>query len=152
MALLVHDQHGVCHQLCLQQCSEHGYACLAHSCGAARRPCVSVGTCAAQSTWLNPRLFYHKVLHNLANSFSACFPGVPIPTQHAAAGEQIEQAIQTALSEAQQKRITGSEITPYLLDRIQQLTHGASLTANIHLIKNNARVGSQIAVALSQQQ
>ena len=93
-----------------------------------------------------------EVLHNLAKSFSACYPGVPIPTQHAAAGEQIEQAIQTALSEAQQKRITGSEITPYLLDRIQQLTHGASLTANIHLIKNNAKVGSQVAVALSQQQ
>ena len=93
-----------------------------------------------------------KVLHNLAKSFSAYFSGVPIPTQHAAAGEQIEQAIQTALSEAQQKRITGSEITPYLLDRIQQLTHGASLTANIHLIKNNAKVGSQVAVALSKQQ
>lgn len=78
--------------------------------------------------------------------------GVPIPKQHAAAGEQIEKAIQTALSETQQKKITGSKITPYLLDRIQQLTHGASLTANIHLIKNNARVGSEVAVALSQQQ
>ena len=87
-----------------------------------------------------------------AGHCSACFPGVPIPAQHAAAGEQTEKAIQTALSEAQQKKITGSEITPYLLDRIQQLTHGASLTANIYLIKNNARVGSQVAVALSQQQ
>ena len=78
--------------------------------------------------------------------------GVPIPEQHAAAGEQIEEAIQTALQETQEKQITGSEVTPFLLDRIQQLTKGASLTANIHLIKNNAKVGSEIAVALSQQQ
>ena len=93
-----------------------------------------------------------EVLHDLAKSFSACHSGAPIPKQHAAAGEQIEKAIQTALGEAQQKKITGSAITPYLLDRIQHLTHGASLTANIHLIKNNARIGSQVAVALSQQQ
>lgn len=83
---------------------------------------------------------------------SSILIGVPIPREHAAAGQQIEEAIQTALSETQQKNIIGSEITPYLLDRIQQLTEGASLTANIHLIKNNARVGSEIAVALSQRQ
>lgn len=87
-----------------------------------------------------------------SSQYGACWAGVPIPREHAAAGQQIEEAIQTALSETQQKNIIGSEITPYLLDRIQQLTEGASLTANIHLIKNNARVGSEIAVALSQRQ
>ena len=76
--------------------------------------------------------------------------GVPIPEEHAAAGAQIEHSIQKALHEAQEKCITGSDIPPYLLQRIQELTLGASLTANIHLVKNNAKIGSQIAVALSQ--
>ncbi len=79
------------------------------------------------------------------------YAGVPIPEQHAAAGAQIEKAVQTALQETQEQQIIGSNITPYLLDRIQQLTSGASLTANIHLVKNNAKVGSQIAVAFSRQ-
>ncbi len=77
--------------------------------------------------------------------------GVPIPEQHAAAGAQIEEAIQTALQETQQQNITGSNITPYLLQRIQEITSGASLTANIQLVKNNAKIGSQIAAAFVQQ-
>lgn len=77
--------------------------------------------------------------------------GVPIPQEHAAAGEQIEKAIQQALKETEDKHIIGSNITPYLLQRVQELTSGASLTANIQLIKNNAQVGSQIAVSLAQQ-
>lgn len=116
-------------------------------------PCVSVKALAEYRLYgLSLICTTKEVLHDLAKSFSACHSGAPIPKQHAAAGEQIEKAIQTALGEAQQKKITGSAITPYLLDRIQHLTHGASLTANIHLIKNNARIGSQVAVALSQQQ
>lgn len=74
--------------------------------------------------------------------------GVPIPAQFAAEGRQIEQAVQTALHECEQKRITGSDITPYLLQRIQELTGGASLQANIRLVKNNAAVGAEIAKQL----
>lgn len=82
---------------------------------------------------------------------SSILIGVPIPDQYAAAGAEIEKAVQTALQETQEQNIIGSNITPYLLQRIQELTSGASLTANIHLVKNNAKIGSQIAVALSQQ-
>lgn len=78
-------------------------------------------------------------------------PGVPIPEEHAAAGAETEKAIQTALQETQHKKIIGSDVTPYLLQRIQEITQGASLAANIHLVKNNAKIGSQIAVALSSQ-
>ncbi len=87
-----------------------------------------------------------------AHHVCALFPlaGVPIPEQHAAAGAQIEVAIQTALQETQQQNIKGSNITPYLLQRIQEITSGASLTANIQLVKNNAKVGSQIAAAFVQ--
>jgi pseudouridine-5'-phosphate glycosidase len=47
------------------------------------------------------------------------------------------------------KRIIGSEVTPFLLQRVQELSGGVSLSANIALIKHNALVGSQIAVALT---
>ena len=43
----------------------------------------------------------------------------------------------------------GSKITPYLLGRIKELTGGASLKANIALVKNNAAVGAQIASVLA---
>ena len=75
--------------------------------------------------------------------------GVPIPEEHAAAGQQVEEATQQALQEAEQKGIRGSELTPFLLGRIKDLTGGASLEANIALIKHNAAVGAQIAAALA---
>ncbi|XP_026222094.1 pseudouridine-metabolizing bifunctional protein C1861.05-like isoform X1 [Anabas testudineus] len=76
---------------------------------------------------------------------------VPIPEEHAAAGQQVEDAIQAALTEASAKGITGRDVTPFILQRVNELTKGKSLQANIALIHNNARVGSQIACALSKQ-
>ncbi|XP_028285710.1 pseudouridine-metabolizing bifunctional protein C1861.05 isoform X2 [Parambassis ranga] len=74
---------------------------------------------------------------------------VPIPEEHAAAGQQIEEAIQAAVTEASVKGITGRDVTPFILQKVNELTQGKSLQANIALIHNNARVGSQIACALS---
>ncbi|KAH6837029.1 indigoidine synthase A family protein [Perilla frutescens var. hirtella] len=75
---------------------------------------------------------------------------VPIPSKHFASGNIIESAIQKALKEAREQNITGSDETPFLLARVNELTGGTSLSANIALVKNNARVGAQIAVSLSQ--
>lgn len=75
--------------------------------------------------------------------------GVPIPEPAAAAGERVERATRAALKEAAERRLAGAEITPFLLQRIRELTGGASLDSNIALIKNNAAVGSRIAVALA---
>ena len=44
--------------------------------------------------------------------------------------------------------IGGKDVTPYLLQRIYELTEGRSLTANIALVRNNARLGAEIACAL----
>jgi pseudouridine-5'-phosphate glycosidase len=52
------------------------------------------------------------------------------------------------LADAAANGIKGKEITPYLLDRIKQLTGGRSLTTNIALVKNNARVGARLALAM----
>ncbi|XP_034390908.1 pseudouridine-metabolizing bifunctional protein C1861.05 [Cyclopterus lumpus] len=76
---------------------------------------------------------------------------VPIPEEHAAAGQLIEEAIQAALAEARAKGITGRDVTPFILKMVNELTEGKSLQANIALIHNNAKVGSQIACALSKQ-
>uniref|UniRef100_A0AAV2L1W4 SEFIR domain-containing protein n=1 Tax=Knipowitschia caucasica TaxID=637954 RepID=A0AAV2L1W4_KNICA len=77
---------------------------------------------------------------------------VPIPAEHAAAGQEIEDAIQVAVKEISGKRITGRDVTPYILQKVNKLTKGKSLRANIALIHNNAKVGSQIACALSKSQ
>lgn len=44
------------------------------------------------------------------------------------------------------KGISGKEVTPYVLERVNQLSGGSSLAANVALIHNNARVGARIAV------
>ncbi|XP_054049398.1 uncharacterized protein LOC128906325 isoform X1 [Rissa tridactyla] len=77
---------------------------------------------------------------------------VPCPEERAASGQVIEEAIQQALSEARSKGITGKELTPFMLQKINELTDGRSLESNLALIQNNARVGSCIAVALSKLQ
>ena len=71
---------------------------------------------------------------------------VPVPQKDAMPNEIIESAIQSALQEA--KDLRGAEITPYLLARIVELTGGQSMQTNIALLKNNAAVAAQIAVAL----
>ncbi|KAI8084485.1 pseudouridine-5'-phosphate glycosidase [Halteromyces radiatus] len=74
---------------------------------------------------------------------------VPIPEEHAANSQIIQDAIDTAVQDARSHGIRGKEETPYLLKRVTELTVGKSLESNIALIKNNAVVGGQIAVALS---
>ncbi|XP_029010234.1 uncharacterized protein zgc:136858 isoform X1 [Betta splendens] len=82
---------------------------------------------------------------------SAVLLAVPIPEEHAATGRQIEDAVRAALTEARAKGITGKDVTPFILQKVNELTEGKSLQANIALIHNNARVGSRIACALSKQ-
>jgi pseudouridine-5'-phosphate glycosidase len=57
--------------------------------------------------------------------------GVPIPSQDAAMADAVESAIQTSLMETKVKHITGAEVTPYILMRVNELTGGASLSASI---------------------
>lgn len=74
---------------------------------------------------------------------------MPIPQEHMASGALVQSAIDQALTEAKEQDVTGADTTPFLLERIRQLTKGESLASNIELVKNNARVGSLVAVALS---
>lgn len=73
--------------------------------------------------------------------------GNPVPPKDAMDESLIEGAITEALKEATEKEIEGKEVTPYLLERINQLTHGESLKSNIALVRNNASLGAKIALA-----
>jgi len=74
---------------------------------------------------------------------------VPIPADNAMPDDAAEAAIQAATLEASAQGIHGKAVTPFLLDRVSQLTGGVSRGANIALLVNNARVAGQIALALS---
>ncbi len=73
----------------------------------------------------------------------------PIPDEYAMDLDYINQNIDAAIAEANAKGIHGKETTPFLLDKIQKLTGGDSLKANIQLVYNNARLGAQVAAALA---
>jgi len=63
--------------------------------------------------------------------------------------EQVEPAIEQVRREAREQRVHGQRLTPFLLDRLGDLTGGATLQANLALLLNNAHLGAQIAVAIS---
>jgi len=71
----------------------------------------------------------------------------PIPHEAEIPEPVIGSLIVQAVTEADELGITGAAITPYLLGRIVELSGGASLEANIALVKNNARLGAAIAAA-----
>ena len=72
----------------------------------------------------------------------------PIPTQYEMPTVAINAAIDEALTLAESSGINGPDITPFLLDRVKTITGGDSLESNIALVKNNARLASEIAIAL----
>ncbi len=72
----------------------------------------------------------------------------PIPVEAEIAASELAPVIEAALKEAEAQGITAKEVTPFLLDRMYQMTEGRSLTANIALVLNNARLAAKIAVAL----
>ncbi len=74
--------------------------------------------------------------------------GNPIPEEYSMNPQEMNTVIETALKEATEQGIQGKDVTPFLLDRVKELTDGESLAANIALIENNARLGAKIAVAL----
>lgn len=73
----------------------------------------------------------------------------PIPEADEIPREVIMPYVETALKEAEDKGIAAKEVTPFLLQRMFELTEGKSLVANIALVRNNARLAAQIACELT---
>ena len=74
---------------------------------------------------------------------------VPVPEGMEMTGDSAEKAAIQAQAEADAQGIHGAASTPFLLKRLVELTEGASLRANLALLKNNAAVAAQIAVSLT---
>ena len=73
--------------------------------------------------------------------------GVPIPKENEI---DASAAIDQAVHEAGERGIKGQALTPFLLNRVGELTGGKSLEANTALLANNARVAGEIAVTLTE--
>jgi pseudouridylate synthase len=75
----------------------------------------------------------------------------PIPVEAEISRAEIMPVVEQALAEAAAQGIAAKAVTPFLLQRIFELTDGRSLEANIALVLNNARLGAAIAGALARQ-
>lgn len=69
----------------------------------------------------------------------------PIPEEYSLDPKEINAAIEAALAEAEKESITGKEVTPFLLSKVNLITSGKSLESNIKLAASNAELASQIA-------
>lgn len=72
----------------------------------------------------------------------------PVPQKHEIPFEHMEEIIRQALDDSVALNITGSKVTPFLLDRVVKLTGGQALAVNKELILNNAKIGAEIALEL----
>ena len=70
---------------------------------------------------------------------------IPIPEEFELTLDVMNKAINEAITQADSENIIGKDITPYLLSKVNELTHGESLEANMKLIKNNAALAAKIA-------
>ncbi|MCA1899587.1 MAG: pseudouridine-5'-phosphate glycosidase [Chloroflexi bacterium] len=73
----------------------------------------------------------------------------PIPAADAIPAAEMEPFIAQASAEALERGIHGQKLTPFLLERISELTKGKSLKANLALLLNNASLAAQIASELT---
>lgn len=90
--------------------------------------------------------FMHAAWHTLGLQAGVSVAN-PIPAGDEIPEAEIHDVIETALAELDAEGIAGQDVTPFLLGRVVDHTGGRSLTANLALVRNNAAVAAQIAVA-----
>ncbi|MFC6489585.1 pseudouridine-5'-phosphate glycosidase [Nitratireductor sp. GCM10026969] len=73
----------------------------------------------------------------------------PAPPADEIPAAEMEAVIARAQAEADGQGVKGKAVTPFLLERILEMTEGRSLATNIALVKNNARLAARIAIAVS---
>lgn len=74
---------------------------------------------------------------------------VPVPEEAEIPSGVLQRVLDEALEEAARRKVSGRELTPFLLSRMAEQSEGATLRANIALLESNARVAARIAVALA---
>lgn len=74
----------------------------------------------------------------------------PVPTEFVLSKKKVDHWIEQARKLAHQENIKGKQLTPYLLNKVKELSEGRSLKANIELLKHNATIAAQIALSYHQ--
>ena len=80
---------------------------------------------------------------------NALLVAVPVPVAAEVSHNELNEILEKSLREAEDAKISGRDLTPFLLARMAELSEGATLRANIALLENNAGVAARIANALS---
>ncbi len=93
----------------------------------------------------------HRTLAEAGDDCAGVLLAVPIPESASADGRAVEEAVQSALAEAEAAGVSGRDVTPFVLEQVRRRTEGKSLEANLALMRNNASVGADIAVELARQ-
>ena len=81
---------------------------------------------------------------------SALLVTVPVPAEAEVDAELLRPVLADSLKQADELKITGRDVTPFLLARMSEQSKGATLKANIALLENNARLAAQIARTLAE--
>lgn len=87
---------------------------------------------------------------NNLNLQNAILLTVPVPENAEIEAAELEEILDQSLALADEQKISGKEITPFLLGQMAALSAGKTLTANIALLENNARVAAQVAVDMNE--
>ena len=74
-----------------------------------------------------------------------CLITNPVPKKNEIPIAKIKPIIKKAILDGQNQGITGKDLTPFLLNKIFELTDGESLLTNIALIKNNAKIAAKLS-------
>jgi pseudouridine-5'-phosphate glycosidase len=78
---------------------------------------------------------------------------VPIPVADELDADELDDVLTAALDECERSGISGAAITPFVLGKIAEATAnapgGGSIPANLSLAENNARVATEVAVAIA---
>lgn len=82
-------------------------------------------------------------------TLSSILIGNPVPEEDEIPVKDIEKIIESAISDSKEEKVSGKELTPYLLNAISKKSEGKSLKTNISLLINNARLAGKIANAVS---
>jgi len=73
---------------------------------------------------------------------------VPVPSDLALDRDAVEEDVERAIAAAEERHVRGAELTPFLLRALGEATAGRALDANVALLRANARVAAQLALAL----
>lgn len=79
---------------------------------------------------------------------NAVLIAAPVPEDFEVPAEKIETILQEAMREAANRKIRGKELTPFLLAEMSRRSGGETMSANLALLENNARIAAQIAAQL----